>query len=77
MTWAGKLAAFNVSLTAVWFIFRALLFQPDELDWSPAIIYAAGNAAFVVYDIGLTRLIGLYISRISKNLKQDRKRRGR
>ncbi len=77
LTWAVKLAAFNVSLTVVWFVFRALLFQPDVLGWSPAVIYAAGNAAFVVYDIGLTRLIGLYISRISKNIKKDRKRRAR
>ena len=77
LTWAVKLAAFNASLTVVWFIFRALLFQPDYRDWNVIILYAAGNAAFVVYDIGLTRLIGLYIARISKNIKKDRKRHAR
>jgi hypothetical protein len=77
LAWAVKLAAFNASLTAVWFLFRALLFKPDYLDWSELIVYAAGNAAFVLYDIGLTKLISLYIARISKNIKKDGRRRGR
>jgi hypothetical protein len=34
-------------------------------------IYLVANAAFIVYDIGLTRLIGLYITRISRNIRKN------
>ncbi len=72
-SFAVKIAVFNVSLTIVWFIFRKLLFEAQILETNVFIIYALGNIAFILFDIGLTKLIGLYIARISKNLKKDRK----
>jgi hypothetical protein len=75
LAWAVKLAAFNASLTVIWFIFKELLFDAGYISLNALIVYAVGNAAFVLYDIGLKRLISFYIVRISKSLRKDRKNR--
>ena len=75
LTWAVKIAVFNAALTVIWFIFRKLLFELDTLSLNALVIYALGNILFVLFDIGLTKLISLYIVRISKNLKKDRNNR--
>ena len=60
-----KLAFFNVVLTIVWFGFSTLLFPLlPELLQSTLPIYLAGNAAFLVYDYGFSKLAGFYAARI-------------
>lgn len=77
--WALKIVFFNMSFAAVWFVFRSLVFTAESLkritdmgEIGLLIAYMAANAAFILYDIGLTRLIGLYILRISKNLRKTK-----
>ena len=70
LTWALKVVLFNGALTIVWLVFRQLLFDADTVTMNTLIIYALGNLVFVLFDIGLTRLISLYIARISKNIEK-------
>ena len=71
LNWALKLAVFEAAFTLTWFLFRSLIFNVKVL-WMPVIVvYLIGASAFLVFDIGLTRLIGFYIIRISKNTRRD------
>jgi hypothetical protein len=69
--WCVKLAVFNVALVLLWFLFGGLVFTPAIIKLGNALIWPAGNAAFVLYDIGLTKLIGFYINRLSKRIKNN------
>ena len=64
--WALKLVFFNLVLTVCWFFFREL-FLPDPPAWlsgSLPLLYGGGNVIFVIYDIGLSRLVGLLQARL-------------
>jgi hypothetical protein len=75
LEWLLKLALFNV-LAALLFLLNALFLQLPltgnipGLNLPVGVIYiglaAAGNAAFVVYDIGFSGLIAIIIKRFSK-----------
>ena len=69
--WAGKLAVFNAVLTLCWFGLKALFlpFLPAALTeaW---MVYAAGNVAFVICDIGFSKLIAFYVARVDKVLRK-------
>ena len=67
LEWALKLAFFNLALTLCWLLFREL-FLPALPDWmtdSLPVLYGVGNVIFVIYDIGLSRLVGLLRTRLS------------
>ena len=69
--WAGKLAVFNAVLTLCWFGLKALFlpFLPSALT-AAWMVYAAGNVAFVIYDIGFSKLIAFYVARVDKVLRK-------
>ena len=71
LEWALKLAFFNLALTLCWFLFRELFLPalPDWLTGSLPVLYGAGNVVFVIYDIGLSRLVGLLRARPSAHRK--------
>jgi hypothetical protein len=69
LAWAIKLAVFNAAVTAVYYI---LTFAVFGLQFHTILIYLAGNAAFALFDIGLSKLIGFYVARISKNIRKNR-----
>jgi hypothetical protein len=71
LKWAVKLAVFNLALTALWFFASFLILNPTILQMGTGLIYLLGNLVFVVYDIGLSRLISFYIVRISKHVKKS------
>lgn len=56
--WLCKLLYFNAVLAVCWLFLRAWLF-PELPAWAEgaAAVWAAGNIVFIVYDIGLSRLI--------------------
>ena len=66
LEWAGKFAFFNLALSLCWFAFRALLLPalPQWLGERTWLVYLAGNAVFLVYDVALTRLIGAVMVRL-------------
>jgi hypothetical protein len=62
-----KLLFFNASFTAVYHIMKAAVLSslPEQLSvvW---VLYLAGNVVFLVYDYGLSKLIGFYMTRVYK-----------
>lgn len=64
--WPIKLLICQVGLTLFWMIFRELFLPslPDWLDGNAVLFYGVGTIVFIVYDIGLSRLISLLVSRI-------------
>lgn len=58
LEWTAKLVWFNLLLTAAWLLLRGIFLQvlPAETV-AAAVIYGAGNAAFVLYDFCFSALI--------------------
>ena len=68
-----KLAFFNVVLAVLFFGFSALLFPLlPELLQDPLPLFLAGNAIFLVYDYGFSKLITYYASRIRKGTRNPK-----
>lgn len=64
-SWLFKLLYFNLVLALFWFLLRSLFLPqiPEQLD-NNAIIFLLGNVIFVLYDIGLSRLIFGFLRRL-------------
>lgn len=69
--WALKLVVFEAAFTLIWFLFRSLIFDAKVLEIPVLLVYLIATLAFLAFDIGLTRLIGFYIYRISKNTRKN------
>lgn len=67
LCWLCKLAYFNLVLAVFWFFLKALLL-PGLPAWMerPWAVWLAGNSVFLIYDIGLSRLIFGLSGRFSK-----------
>lgn len=66
LEWGLKLALFNAALSLFWFVLREL-FLPDPPQWlgdNSLLLYLAGNLIFVIYDVGLSRLVALLQARL-------------
>ena len=65
-----KLVFFNAAFTVLYTVMRIAVLDslPDILEtgW---IIYLVGNAVFLVYDFGFSKLIAFYIARIARGVK--------
>lgn len=73
LEWMLKWIFFNFSLSLFWFILRKLFlpFLPKWLARKAWAVYAAGNLAFIVYDLGFSALIAFYTGRIEPILRKD------
>ncbi|HHU23155.1 MAG TPA: hypothetical protein GXZ52_07070 [Clostridiales bacterium] len=71
LEWVCKLALFNGALTCLWILGRSV-FLPGEVPgfFEKYIIlaYILMNLVFIVYDLGISKLISFYIIRISKHI---------
>lgn len=71
LEWVCKLLVFNGILTVLLLGLREVLlpFLPPVLEqgW---MIFAAGNVAFIIYDVGFSKLIGLYMTRVDRVLRK-------
>ena len=72
LQWVIKLAVFNAAFTVVWFLFKTILFDSKYLETRLVLVYPAINLVFIIFDIGLTRLISYYIVRIAKVLRKNK-----
>lgn len=65
ISWLCKLTCFNAALTVFWFFLRGL-FLPEVPEWlsRDVLVFLLGNIVFLIYDIGLSRLIFALLSRI-------------
>lgn len=64
LEWAVKLIVFNAALTAAIFALTMTIFDFSLFNNRVYLIYLACNAVFVLFDIGVTRVIAVYLSRI-------------
>jgi len=73
LQWLLKLAVFNAALTVIFIFMKELLMLRffDKLSESllSAAIYLVFNIIFIVYDIGLGKLIGFYMTSIYNKLR--------
>ena len=71
LQWALKLLVFNASLSAIFFLLSGIVFGQDYILPGVHVAYFGGNVVFVLFDYGFTKVIWLYIERVSKFLKKD------
>lgn len=64
--WAIKMAVMNASLTLIVLIFETLVFRVQSLTKSLAVIYLTVNIVYIIFDFGVSKIIGFYITNISK-----------
>ncbi len=68
--WMVKLAVFNLACVVCWAALRFGFVTDVTLpDVALVFLWLGLNVVFVIYDIGLSRLIGLYMQRIHKIIK--------
>ena len=68
LEWVLKACAYTAAFLALYFLARgAFSALTDLVPWGVPAAYALGLGAFVLYDIGFSRLIGLYLRRIRRN----------
>ncbi|MGE4275787.1 MAG: hypothetical protein AB7E30_01270 [Lawsonibacter sp.] len=69
--WLFKLVFFNAVLTVFWFLMQGL-FLPNPPAWlldNSLALYLAGNVVFILYDVGLSRLIALLQARLRRRTR--------
>lgn len=64
LEWTFKLLVFNISAALILFAFRVTGFLPDFFSDKLWLAQLAANLIFVMYDIGFTRVITLFSSRV-------------
>jgi len=70
LQWVLKLLVFNAALSLIWFImiWLALDFYILFADYAPdlLILFLGGNAVFALFDYGFSKLIRLYMNRVTR-----------
>lgn len=67
LEWLCKLALFNAALAVYWLLFRALLLSQLPAAFESLWVFClVGNLAFVLYDLGFSKLISFYLTRIHR-----------
>lgn len=70
--WALKLSVFNAALTLFVLVLRGSFFAAVPVEDLPLWgIYAGGNLVFVLYDIGVSKLMTFYAVRIDRALQKQ------
>ncbi|MCL2152918.1 MAG: hypothetical protein FWH57_08180 [Oscillospiraceae bacterium] len=64
--WTLKLVAFNASLTILWFLFKEMIFNFGNNPPSLVLLYLGGSVVYALFDYGYTKVIWLYINRVSR-----------
>lgn len=71
LVWVLKFLFFNAVLTLFWTLLREILFPflPAALH-TAAPLYLVGNVAFIVYDVGFSKLMTFYSLRVDRVLRR-------
>ena len=67
--WIVKLLFFNAALLAVALVAIYILILPESEEWMQITMILLANAAFVLYDVALTRMISMYFFRIRRRFR--------
>lgn len=71
-SWIVKLAYFNAGLIFGVLLAKYIFLLPDEGMIAMISLFALGNAAFILFDIALSRLVLLYFFKLRTRLKIDK-----
>jgi len=66
LRWVLKLFVFNAALTVIWLFLKELIFDLGSSAPGALIVFVGGSIVFSLFDYGLTKLIWLYINRVSR-----------
>ncbi len=70
LRWLAKLVLFNAVFALLYFGLARLLWSDAELaSLSPWLVFAAADAAFLVYDFALTEIILIYLRKIAGRIR--------
>ncbi len=64
LEWVIKLGIFNAALSLVLFVFKIGFFDFDFGDAYYIVAYALANVVFVCFDVGVSRVLTVYMARI-------------
>ena len=73
VSWIIKLAAFNLALTFLIFISKYIMGIEDLTFGFSPVVYAIGNATFILFDYVLTKMITLYLRRLRPRFRNSSK----
>lgn len=69
--WIGKVVLYTAVFAFMRFVLQsAFTAMSDLFPVGTTVLYVVGLACFVIYDIGFSRLIGLYLTRIHRNTRK-------
>lgn len=66
--WLIKIAIMSAAMAVILYFFGELIFDLGSFEYGVWVFAALFEITFILYDIGLTQLIGLYMRRIHKNI---------
>ena len=69
LEWICKIAVFNAVLTIFLIAFSSIIYDSLPFKIGTVFVVLIFNIVFILFDLGLSKLIAYYISRISKKLK--------
>ena len=72
LEWIIKMAVMNAALTALVLLFATLVFSIQTVTDSLIVVYLAFNIVYIIFDIGMSKVIGYYVTRISKTTGRKR-----
>ena len=69
LVWVCKFGLLNLVFAVLWFAARTVLFEGTALPFPWPLFWAGVNIVFFLYDIGLSRLIYVYIRNFAGKMK--------
>jgi len=67
--WILKIVVFNIALSIILIFLREVILDLGEYAPGDIIIYLIGNAVFLLFDYGYSKVIWFYMNRISRYLR--------
>lgn len=72
LSWALKILVFELALLLLYLLSRFVFMIEDMPFAFDLLFFALANAAFVLYDVAMSKIILLYVVKLRKRLKIDR-----
>lgn len=69
LCWITKLCIFNAVFALLWFLAKTILLDGTDVQLPLWLLWLGVNVVFVLYDIGLSRLIYVYIRNFAGKMK--------
>lgn len=69
LRWGIKLVVMNIALAVILGFFGELIFDLSQFKYGVWVFAAIFNLVFIIFDIGVSKLIGFYMGRIHNNKK--------